>query len=46
MTTFEAWKKLIISAQKSIQLGAFYWTLRGKDVYVDPSDYQVQFSVA
>lgn len=32
MSTFEAWEQLIKSAEKTIELGSFYWTLRGVDV--------------
>lgn len=41
-STFEAWINLIESANKTIDIVAFYWTLLGSDVgYDDPSDKQV-----
>ena len=40
-STFSAWRQLIASARTSIDIGSFYWTLRGKDKYEDPSDWQV-----
>ncbi len=27
-------------AEKRLELASSYWSLRGKDVYVDPSDWQ------
>jgi len=39
-STFSAWKSLIDLAQEKIQLAGMYWTLRGEDVYKDPSDWQ------
>lgn len=39
-STFSAWKSLIDLAQERIQLAGMYWSLRGKDVYEDPSDWQ------
>lgn len=32
MSTFEAWDQLLTAAEKTIELGSFYWTLRGADV--------------
>ncbi|CAH1792412.1 unnamed protein product [Owenia fusiformis] len=39
-STFSGWKSLIQSARHSIDLGVFYWTLRGVDIYEDPSAWQ------
>lgn len=39
-STFEAWKELIALAKTNIQLAGMYWTLRGADVYEDPSAWQ------
>jgi len=42
---YEAWMQLIGSATKSIDIAAFYWTLRSSDVeFDDPSDWQVPAS--
>lgn len=32
MSTFEAWDALIKAAEHKIEIGSFYWTLRGEDV--------------
>ena len=41
-STYEAWMQLIKSANKSIDIAAFYWTLQSPDVkFQDPSDWQV-----
>jgi len=38
--------RLIDSANKSIDIAAFYWTLRSSDIeFEDPSDWQVQYRV-
>lgn len=39
-STYEAWKTLIGLANKSIDIGSFYWTLRGSDVYNHSSAWQ------
>ena len=39
MKTYEAWSSLIQSAEESIQTAGMYWSLRGKDVFEDPSDW-------
>lgn len=33
MTTFDAWMKLIDQANETLDIGSFYWTLRGEDVF-------------
>jgi len=39
---YEAWMSLIGSATKSIDIVAFYWSLRSSDIqFEDPSDWQV-----
>ena len=39
---YDAWMRLIASATKSIDVAAFYWTLRSSDLkFQDPSDWQV-----
>jgi len=41
---YEAWMRLIDSATRSIDIAAFYWTLRSLDLeFEDPSDWQVQY---
>ena len=42
-STFSAWRQLIATAQTSIDIGSFYWNLRGKDGDEDPSDWQVNY---
>ncbi|XP_022911423.2 5'-3' exonuclease PLD3-like [Onthophagus taurus] len=39
-TTFDTWINLIENAQKSIEIGSFYWTLRGVDVIPHPTAKQ------
>jgi len=40
---YDAWMRLISSASESIDIAAFYWSLRSSDVqFQDPSDWQVQ----
>ncbi|CAG0909031.1 unnamed protein product, partial [Cyprideis torosa] len=34
-STFEAWKELLALSRESIDVGSFYWTLRGSDIGVD-----------
>ena len=41
-STFDAWRNLLDIANKTIDIVALYWTLRGKDLYEDPSDWQVR----
>ena len=38
-STYSAWSELISLAEKEIQLAGMYWTLRGDDVWSDPSDW-------
>ena len=46
LSTYDAWRELLARATTSIDLAVFYWTLRGDDVFHDPSDEQVRcFSV-
>lgn len=40
LSTFEAWNRLIKLAEKSINIGSFYWTLRGADSYNHSSAWQ------
>lgn len=40
LSTFEAWGSLIALANKSIDIGSFYWSLRGSDVYNHSSAWQ------
>ncbi|XP_038045980.1 5'-3' exonuclease PLD3-like isoform X2 [Patiria miniata] len=40
VSTFDTWMKLINIATKSIDIASYYWTLNGKDIYVDPTDKQ------
>jgi phospholipase D3/4 len=37
--THAAWSRLIGMAEETIHLAGMYWTLRGRDVYSDPSDW-------
>ena len=39
-STFSAWKKLLDSTESELQLAGMYWTLRGSDVWSDPSDWE------
>ena len=39
MKTYEAWISLIQAAEKRIETAGMYWSLRGKDVFEDPSDW-------
>lgn len=39
MKTYEAWSSLIQQAENSIETAGMYWSLRGKDVFEDPSDW-------
>ncbi|XP_063906502.1 5'-3' exonuclease PLD3-like isoform X3 [Zophobas morio] len=36
-STFETWFNLILSAESTIEIASFYWTLRQSEVYPDPS---------
>lgn len=40
MSTFDAWNILLQLATKSINIGSFYWTLRGPDVINHTSAWQ------
>lgn len=40
VSTFEGWQMLLQLAEKEIKIASFYWTLRGSDVYEDPSAWQ------
>ncbi|XP_058816452.1 5'-3' exonuclease PLD3-like [Topomyia yanbarensis] len=40
MSTYDAWKTLIGLATQTIEIGSFYWTLRGEDVYNHSSAWQ------
>lgn len=40
-STFETWLNLIDSADQSIEIASFYWTLRKTEVYPDPSSSEV-----
>lgn len=39
-STYEAWNRLITLANKTLDIGSFYWTLRGADFYNHSSDWQ------
>ena len=41
MSTYDGWMSIIQAANTSIDIVSFYWTLRGTDIYKDPSDWQV-----
>lgn len=40
LTTFKAWQRLLELTESSLELAGMYWTLRGSDVYSDPSDWE------
>uniref|UniRef100_T1J970 PLD phosphodiesterase domain-containing protein n=1 Tax=Strigamia maritima TaxID=126957 RepID=T1J970_STRMM len=40
LPVFVSWLDLIRNAKKSIDIASSYWTLRGSDVWHDPSDWQ------
>lgn len=40
MSTYDAWQTLISSANRSIDIGTFYWALRAGDVYNHSSAWQ------
>ncbi|XP_077493232.1 5'-3' exonuclease PLD3-like isoform X3 [Amblyomma americanum] len=40
VSTYEGWKTLLQLATREIKIASFYWTLRGGDIYEDPSDWQ------
>lgn len=40
MSTYDAWQTLIASANRSIDIGTFYWALRAGDVYNHSSAWQ------
>ncbi|XP_055547014.1 5'-3' exonuclease PLD3-like [Wyeomyia smithii] len=40
LSTYDAWKTLIGLATRTIEIGSFYWTLRGEDVYNHSSAWQ------
>lgn len=40
ISTYDAWKRLIKMANNSIDIGSFYWTLRGADFYNHSSAWQ------
>lgn len=39
--TYQTWKELIESAQSTIEIGSYYWTLRREDIYPDDSAKEV-----
>lgn len=39
-STYWAFRELLNSAEATMELASSYWTLRGQDVYSDPSDWQ------
>ena len=43
MSTYDGWMSIIQAANAKIDIASFYWTLRGSDIYKDPSDWQVSF---
>lgn len=40
LSTYDAWNRLIEMANESIDIGSFYWTLRGDDFYNHSSAWQ------
>ncbi|XP_058449918.1 5'-3' exonuclease PLD3-like isoform X2 [Malaya genurostris] len=40
MSTYDAWKSLIGLAEHTIEIGSFYWTMKGEDVYNHSSAWQ------
>ena len=40
MLTFRAWQSLLEATTESLHLASSYWSLRGKDVFEHPSDWQ------
>lgn len=40
LSTYDAWNRLIKYANKTINIGSFYWTLRGADFYNHSSAWQ------
>lgn len=40
MSTFDSWNQLIKMSTKSIDIGSFYWTLRGADFYNHSTAWQ------
>lgn len=40
ISTYDAWKRLITMAKKTVDIGSFYWTLRGADFYNHSSAWQ------
>lgn len=40
ISTYDAWNRLIKLADKSLNIGSFYWTLRGDDFYNHSSAWQ------
>lgn len=39
-TTYQSWMDLISTAQSTIEIASFYWTLRKNDIYPYPSSQQ------
>jgi len=39
LKTYEAWRKLIALAEEDIEIASMYWSLLGKDIYEDESDW-------
>lgn len=39
-SVFDSWMELLQTAQYSIDIASSYWSLRGSDVWHDPSDWQ------
>lgn len=42
MDTYESWSTLLDRAASSIDIGAYYWTMRREDVVDDPSAWKVE----
>ena len=40
-STYDSWMWLLQEANSSIDVGSYYWTLRGFDDVTDPSDAEV-----
>nr|XP_054748597.1 5'-3' exonuclease PLD3-like [Lytechinus pictus] len=39
-STFAIWKELLATAEETIDISSYYWTLRGKDIFNDTSDFE------
>eukprot|EP00057_Strongylocentrotus_purpuratus_P033927 XP_793309.3 PREDICTED: phospholipase D3 isoform X1 [Strongylocentrotus purpuratus] len=39
-STYAIWKELLATAKETIDISSYYWTLRGKDIFNDTSDFE------